>query len=56
MLTQYFKRQLYISIFLQQPDAPFLCQAVGKASKRQPKLPGVTTELTTPGFSKTHPD
>lgn len=37
----------------ERPDAPLLRQAVGKASRRQPKLPGVTMELTSPGFSKT---
>lgn len=40
----------------ERPDAPLLCQAVGKASRQQPELPGVTMELTTPGSSKTSPD
>lgn len=39
-----------------RPDALLLRQAVGKASGQPPRLPGVTTELTTLGSSKTHPD
>lgn len=39
-----------------RPDALLLRQAVGKVSRRQPRLPGVTTELTTLGSSKTRPD
>lgn len=37
-------------------DALLLRQAVGKASGQQLGLPGVTTELTTRGSSKTRPD
>lgn len=40
----------------ERPDAALFCQAVGKASRRQPKLPGVTMELTSPGSSKTRLD
>ena len=37
-------------------DAPLLRQVMGKARGRQPRLPGVTTQLTAPGSSKIHPD